>query len=290
MRNVEKEKDINGNIIVPAILNNHEINSEWEKIAREELKPPDIMKISKEVINELNKYYLGKCAYCESDCIAEVEHYRPKNHYFWLYYEWTNLLPACHDCNTFAGGKGNQFTTQGSQETLVPFLSGKLNKQACVANNVPLKKEKPNLLHPEYDEPKNYLKFKINDLKQGIDISEMNNEERGKETIRICNLNRVPLRWNRQEYVVEPIVERLRDTLSECKDNGLKYHQIIKALIKKFVLIEQKVLNINLQFTLLYSFIMETYENFVSIILPYYEDDEETKLTISEAFKKYKTI
>ncbi len=200
------------------------------------------------------------------------------------------MLPACHDCNTFARGKGNQFTAENKKETLVPFQDGKLIKQACIVNKIPLKNEKPYLLHPEYDEPKKHLKFKINDDKQGIDIIELDNDKRGKETIRICNLNREPLRWNRQDYVIKPIVEGLRDTLSDCKDLQLKHEQVIKILIKKFILIERDVLNINLQFTMLYSFIMDIYENFARIILPYYEDDNEKKGIIAEAFKIYKTI
>ncbi len=86
----------------------------------------------------------GKCAYCESK-IEEtspnyVEHFRPKgevrdiknviinNHgttiphsgYYWLAYNWKNLLPTCWNCNTWhedkSGvmvGKGNRFPVDG---------------------------------------------------------------------------------------------------------------------------------------------------------------------------------
>src|SRR4051812_22350680 len=73
----------------------------------------------------LDKLFGGKCAYCEVIIEAshptEVEHYRPKgavkdeeeevvtiqtpngaeDHpgYWWLAYEWNNLLPSCIDCN-----------------------------------------------------------------------------------------------------------------------------------------------------------------------------------------------
>ncbi len=70
--------------------------------------------------------FYGKCAYCEADIYSnqhgDVEHYRPKgavkdrqtgkparividgveqDHpgYYWLAYEWTNLLPSCQLCN-----------------------------------------------------------------------------------------------------------------------------------------------------------------------------------------------
>src|SRR5689334_19247956 len=47
----------------------------------------------------LNRFN-GKCAYCESPigpgAYADLENFRPKLQYWWLTYEWSNLLPACH--------------------------------------------------------------------------------------------------------------------------------------------------------------------------------------------------
>lgn len=68
--------------------------------------------------------FRGKCAYCDRDIhnqYGDVEHYRPKGRvtdsdgkavtrringstvphpgYYWLVYDWTNLLPACIRCN-----------------------------------------------------------------------------------------------------------------------------------------------------------------------------------------------
>src|SRR5262249_50347678 len=97
----------------------------------------------------LLKLFNGKCAYCEgalaADQPGDVEHYRPKGRikddagkivtvlidgeevehpgYWWLAYEWTNLLPSCIDCNRARGhgdddeeaGKGEQFPVKGSR-------------------------------------------------------------------------------------------------------------------------------------------------------------------------------
>jgi hypothetical protein len=91
----------------------------------------------------------GKCAYCETVLAAnqpgDVEHYRPKGRikdeagkivtvvvdgeeiehpgYWWLAYEWANLLPSCIDCNRVRGhgdddekaGKGEQFPVAGNR-------------------------------------------------------------------------------------------------------------------------------------------------------------------------------
>lgn len=49
----------------------------------------------------------GKCAYCESTLGVttglEIEHYVAKSVALDLAFEWTNLLPACHECNTAKG-------------------------------------------------------------------------------------------------------------------------------------------------------------------------------------------
>ena len=43
-----------------------------------------------------------KCCYCEKDIdrsYNDVEHYRPKTQYWWLAWDWSNLLFACPQCN-----------------------------------------------------------------------------------------------------------------------------------------------------------------------------------------------
>src|SRR5215468_8122036 len=76
----------------------------------------------------LNRLFRNKCAYCEeklSGQPGDVEHFRPKGRvcdatfrqvfidhprwgrniahpgYYWLAYDWDNLLPSCADCNRF---------------------------------------------------------------------------------------------------------------------------------------------------------------------------------------------
>lgn len=43
-----------------------------------------------------------KCAFCECYITLkynDVEHYRPKSHYYWLGHDWENLLYSCPCCN-----------------------------------------------------------------------------------------------------------------------------------------------------------------------------------------------
>ncbi|CAA6812677.1 MAG: TIGR02646 family protein [uncultured Aureispira sp.] len=112
-----------------------------------------------DVRDALADLYHNKCAYCESyDDEFEVEHYRPKKGvtgiprvkhpgYYWLAYEWTNLLPACHDCNK-QRNKGNRFPIAGAR-VYGPSIRQRidLNKNNCFAS--PLKDEYPLLIHPE---------------------------------------------------------------------------------------------------------------------------------------------
>jgi hypothetical protein len=70
-----------------------------------------------EVVEKLAEYYFKKCTYCEDYATIYIEHYRPKGRviktkhggYYWLCYEWSNLVPTCHECNKIGGGKGDQF-------------------------------------------------------------------------------------------------------------------------------------------------------------------------------------
>jgi hypothetical protein len=92
--------------------------------------------------------FLGKCAYCEvlvlADQSGDVEHFRPKGGlldesgkavmivredqttakhpgYYWLAYDWRNLLPSCSRCNRLTKtrqgtiGKGNLFPITGTR-------------------------------------------------------------------------------------------------------------------------------------------------------------------------------
>lgn len=60
-----------------------------------------------DVKTALQAIYHGKCAFCEQKIeFPHVEHFRPKNIYYWLTYSWDNLLFACQGCNSH---KNNHF-------------------------------------------------------------------------------------------------------------------------------------------------------------------------------------
>jgi hypothetical protein len=143
-----------------------------------------------------------KCAYCEAKITADqirgdVEHFRPKRRvrdekgnvvyiaettphpgYFWLAYEWTNLLPSCISCNrphrNAAGesvGKADRF----------PLVDEK-KRAKKPADHLPA--EAPLLLNPYVDDPAQHLKF---DPEVGT-VSGIT--DRGRITAHLLDLNR----------------------------------------------------------------------------------------------------
>jgi len=122
-----------------------------------------------------------KCAYCESLITnthpGDVEHYRPKGRlkdidgrivkitvngkefdhpgYWWLCYDWTNLLPSCIDCNR-RRNHGEELTAAGKADI---FPIG--GKRAGSPND-PLPAEDALLLNPSEDgfDPEAHFEFK----------------------------------------------------------------------------------------------------------------------------------
>lgn len=160
-----------------------------------------------EVRYALRKLYHNKCAYCETiEYKPDVEHYRPKKRitgqqrnshgYYWLCYHWSNLLPACSACNS-GNGKWDKFPVLGTRVTTPPFIDANLDFNACEADSDYMLAEQPAVLHPEVDTPENFLKLEWNGRLSPLDGS----NKKGYETIRVCDLNRGNLIYNRKQII-----------------------------------------------------------------------------------------
>ncbi len=122
-----------------------------------------------------------KCCYCEKlqeqAKYRDVEHFRPKSRYWWLAWTWDNLLFACVDCNREY--KREQFP-------LAPGSSPLMMMQA------PPGDERPLVIDPTAPEidPLDEIEFR----RERIDARERwtpyGLTERGRETIRVCGLDR----------------------------------------------------------------------------------------------------
>lgn len=116
---------------------------------------------AKQVKKALLKAQYNKCCYCETlyrDPInLAVEHFRPKSGvrqtrngkeeylgYYWLAYEWNNLLLSCHPCNSI------------HKRTLFP-LANLAHRARSHHDDISL--EKPLFIHPAQQEPRNHIRF-----------------------------------------------------------------------------------------------------------------------------------
>lgn len=246
------------------------------------------------VRDKLNQYYHGKCAYCEQYCKAEIEHYRPKKGvtgepahpgYYWLCYEWSNLVPSCRYCNT-EGGKGNQFPIAGNRVTAPAFLSdGAPDEALYSAHTAQLAGEKPLLLHPEIDDPEDCLGF---DSSTGV-VS-MRGEDpggRGAATIRICNLNRDDLTLSRLHSVFQPFKKHILTIFTLVADGLMPSSNLPAALGIVFRQLHDDAMNPEKEFTLLRKYIFSSTARFEAVFAPYIESEQQKELVIL-AFRRYK--
>lgn len=134
----------------------------------------------------------------------------PKHHpgYYWLAYDWRNLLPCCRECNqpNRAGsrkiGKGNLFPVEGRH----------------ARNAKEIADEKPLLIHPASGNPDDdpELHFKVN-TNLGLLVGRT---ARGKACIEVFGLNhRDTLRQDRQSAIRDArwlILSRDRDGNAEA--------------------------------------------------------------------------
>lgn len=224
------------------------------------------------VRERLMEIYFNKCAYCEDiEAKPDVEHFRPKkrvtedrNHpgYYWLCYEWTNLLPACRFCNA-ESGKKNRFPILGQRMSSPPFTNtGNIALALHRFDQDPLALERPFLLHPEYDTPDDgsYFRFTNNGSIIGMDAL-----ERGKSTIEICDLDRQTLRLRRQKLIIDETLKTINMALklyfinNQIDQNGFEgILNLIFEGLKNRTKVDQP-------FSL---FALYTYEHFEEIIIP----------------------
>ena len=189
-------------------------------IEQKKIKDNDIFYKKEEIKTNLFRLYNYKCAFCEGKTdIAqnplEIDHYRPKNKiksqadneygYYWLGYEWTNLLPICKYCNsnkfTHFPIKNNKRDFSKLEKNIIK--NSKLNPKVFNINELN-DIEKPYLLNPDIDEVEKYFIF----LKNGK-IIPVKKSKKAEKTIEILKLNRPNLIISRKKYIDKKFSELL---------------------------------------------------------------------------------
>lgn len=170
----------------------------------------------------LKKDQNDKCAYCEVTLAGDygvVEHYRPKTKwkdikgneglgYYWLAYDWDNLLCSCDICNN-AANKGNLFPLSN------PNKRGDTNE------------EQPLLINPYKEDPGDSIEFH--------EHIAVHKNKKGEVTIEVFDLN-----GKKKDKKGEP---RRRD-LVECRKNIWGQAKFTFNLLVEKGLDRQQALNV----------------------------------------------
>lgn len=178
--------------------------------------------------------FSNKCAYCEGRLLAQsqlnVEHFRPKGGvrdlnnkkvwsrkgrlhpgYWWLAYEYRNLLPACSMCNCYSkkhGGKGERFPV-GKFRARVPGEE---------------RREKPLLLCPTKHSAEKFFEL---DFETGALSS---SEQRGTVSISVFGLNREGLLAQRRTEALSAAARLVRkkiDPLAQGHIAGTEPYSLV---------------------------------------------------------------
>jgi len=154
------------------------------------------------VKNQLIQDQNEKCCFCEAvfnaNGFGDVEHFRPKAAYkvgkqlkypayYWLVYDWENLMFSCQKCNQEF--KANEFPV--------------LNENTRVKNHLDtnqIDNELNILINPIKENPENYIYFLYEIPKPKINLN-LQDKLRASETIRIFGLARKELNRDRLEYL-----------------------------------------------------------------------------------------
>src|SRR6478672_145109 len=139
---------------------------------------------------DLLKLCNGKCAYCESKLgvisDGDIENFRPKSgargfspseyaptHYWWLAFEWENLLIACQLCN------------QKYKRDYFP-LENESFRSRIGATGDELLSEQALLIDPSLEDPAKHIEFDESGYAREL-------SKKGKVTIEVLRLNRIEL-------------------------------------------------------------------------------------------------
>lgn len=240
------------------------------------------------VVDSLKGVYKNKCSYCEKLAHKpKIDHHRPQgrvegagnlNHgYYWLSYEWTNLLPACSDCNGLEAKKNkyplvNNLNRKHTHPTDgVPPV---VHPPFFIYDSVYNSSEQPLLLHPEYSIPENNFTFD----KQGKIFG---TTPEGIRTVEVLKLDNPDLNgWRRKIYddhlaELQSIVRKYFRLNTPVSEN--QFEEFISDWVIKIV---NEANNELLEYTLFRKFLLKKLDLFfISELDPVFQADTNAKIT-----------
>lgn len=216
--------------------------------------------------------YNAKCAFCESNSLAaaalQVDHYRPKDRlrnpdthlgYYWLAYEWSNLLLCCSKCNR---NKWNHFPLENEGARIVsPQLDqdGFPTHEYLWLNSNILSGERAMLLNPEVDTVEDHIFFKPDGRVGHL-------TDRGEVTIGLCDLNREDLILARRK-IVDKYYNQFVRVFAGYRNGNLDWQGLNFSLESIFLEVLQEM-GFNCNYSRLGWFMVHHFEVFFTRKLP----------------------
>lgn len=183
---------------------------------------------------EQDQYY--KCAFCE--CYLplqyhDVEHFRPKSHYYWLGHDWKNLLYSCERCN------------RSYKKTIFPLAAGSVQANSP-ADDITL--EHPLLINPTEVDSSLHIRFDgyiakgiTPEGEKTIEVFHLNDQDECPELIdnrkqlyELYKLERDKIKFNELLLQIPGLPQAAIDIANEIINLSNKSINELKALNKPF--------------------------------------------------------
>ncbi|MCD6017691.1 MAG: hypothetical protein K0S53_812 [Bacteroidetes bacterium] len=189
-----------------------------------------------EIKTALIKLFHGKCCYCESRIAGtqpgDIEHFRPKGKiidfdsnelrpgYYWLAYDWDNLLYACRSCNSLCGqelededevkvvGKGNKFPLVKPYRNILDHKIGINNEEAFRL-----------LINPCIEDPEKFFQYDEQYASIKPSFKSGFKSQQAQTSIDIYGLTRLQLVIDRKRVLDDVffLIEQLNSYLDDLK-------------------------------------------------------------------------
>lgn len=193
-------------------------------------------------------HFFRKCVYCETKLKShdDLDHYRPAkeitnmNHkkidhpgYYWLTYNWLNLLPSCKECNSKVN-RGKETTGKGNRFPVKDFRAKNPSEEI---------QEEPLLVNPTLDNPADHFEFCEDTFK----IVAKNNSEKGNTTCKILGFHEREELWQDWKNAYNYIYEKwgktfLQTNLKDGKKMRQDLHKKINSGECAFSFVKQKAM------------------------------------------------
>lgn len=228
---------------------------------------------------ELVSIYNNKCCFCESDASPsafwQVEHFRPKNKspkksphgihngYYWLGYEWSNLLLICPKCNN---KKSSHFPLFNNTSRIINHPVDQNQNLITLISDALYQNEGNFLLNPEVDQVEDFFIFKPNGDIIGID-----QQGRGETSINLYNLRRDHLILARKK-ISDDYFDEIKTCLSDFLKGEIQEEFLIGLLNLKFRYLLVKSTNRKLEYSRVWHFMFDKFHMFAKYHLPNQQD------------------